>query len=237
MKTTVSDISRRYAAALKRHLKQSPGSNARAAHDLGLLAVAIGVETLDLARIHETAIVELLGKAHSVAGRAEMISRAEQFFAEAITPIEKTHRAAVEADGRVSRLHQTLRTRTAQSGAAARGVKRCVAQRQAAERALARSRTRLTGLLDESRRLEQRLRHLTHKILATQEENRQTISSQLRDEIAQALVAINLRILAMGKCGWSATETLKEEIATTQRLMRQSLETIHRFGQKIGQPQ
>ena len=79
------------------------------AHDLGCQAAALDLETLDVARFHETALARL--KASS--SRGGLIKRADLFFAEAITPIEMTHRAAIETNARLIRLSKTLGRRTA----------------------------------------------------------------------------------------------------------------------------
>src|SRR2546425_568598 len=93
MKRKLSRLSQRYATALRDHLKQSPRASLEPARGLGRAAVALGLESLDLARIHEQAVV-LLGLAGS-GSRAEAIKRGEIFFTEALTPIENTHQAAL----------------------------------------------------------------------------------------------------------------------------------------------
>jgi hypothetical protein len=91
-------LSRRYQAALRKYLKPGPRSNLRPAHALGRRAVALGLETLDLARFHERALFTLVLPGYSPATRGRMIRRAGTFFAEAIAPIENTHRAARQAN-------------------------------------------------------------------------------------------------------------------------------------------
>src|SRR5438093_9093723 len=100
MKRKLLALSRRYQSALQRHLKQGPRASLQPAHDLGCQAAALDLETLDVARFHETALATL--KASS--SRGGLIKRADLFFAEAITPIEMTHRAAIETNARLIRL-------------------------------------------------------------------------------------------------------------------------------------
>ncbi|MGA2660957.1 MAG: hypothetical protein ABSH34_26030 [Verrucomicrobiota bacterium] len=69
----------------------------------GRQAVALGLETLDVATIHEQALATL----EASGSKNGTIERADLFFTEAIAPIEKTHRAALEASARLSRLNQT----------------------------------------------------------------------------------------------------------------------------------
>ena len=85
----LNGLSQRYIAALRQHLKQGPHADLQPAQGLGRRAMALGLETLDLAQFHEQALITLVLPGYSSGTRAEMIRRAGKFFAEAITPIEK----------------------------------------------------------------------------------------------------------------------------------------------------
>src|SRR5579859_8064694 len=101
MKQKLIRLSQRYAVALRRHLR--PGARAadlRPALQLGRQAVALGVETLELARIHEQSL-SVLNLANSKNG---LIRRAEVFFIEATSPIVETHRAARQSKTDFTRL-------------------------------------------------------------------------------------------------------------------------------------
>src|SRR4030095_8849463 len=108
MKRKLKALSQRYEAALQKHLQHGPHASLQPALALGRQAAALDLETLDMARIHEGALATL----EASSSRDGIIKRAEIFFAEAITPIEKTHRAALKANVRLSRLSQTLGRRT-----------------------------------------------------------------------------------------------------------------------------
>ena len=56
MKQKLIRLSRRYVAALRTHVQPGPRASLQPALELGRQAVALGVETLELARIHEHAI-------------------------------------------------------------------------------------------------------------------------------------------------------------------------------------
>jgi signal transduction histidine kinase len=226
--------SRRYQAAMRKHLQHGAGASLRPALGLGRQAVALGLETLDVALIHGRALAVLAARNGSFGTRQDMIDRAKKFFAEATVPIEKTHGAALKADTRAEQLIQTLRRRTMESSAAARRVARGIAQRQAAEAALEKSGRHRATLLQESRRLRDRLRHQTREILSAQECARQNTSRQLHDEIAQTMLAINFRLLTLKKATRTSTESLKKEIAETQRVVKQSVKMINRFVHEFG---
>src|ERR1041385_9221863 len=92
MNRKLTGLSRRYVAVLQKYLRQGSRASKQPARGLGHRAMAIELETLDLARIHEQALRTLASK-YSLSARDRMIKRAGAFFAEAITPIEATHRA------------------------------------------------------------------------------------------------------------------------------------------------
>src|SRR5438067_12251097 len=118
MRRKLSALSQRYVRALKKHLSQGPRSGLRAAHRLGRQAVAIGLETLDMAKIHEGALVTL----EASSSRDGFLGRAEFFFKEAITPIEKTHRASLKGEFRLSQLNKALGRRTVDLAASNRSL-------------------------------------------------------------------------------------------------------------------
>jgi len=74
---------------------------------------------------------------------------------------------------------------------------------------------------------------LTHEILSAQENGRKKISRDLRDEIAQTLLGINVRLLTLKKGATARNEGLAKEIASTQRLVKRSVKTINRFAREF----
>ena len=85
MKRTTIGLSQHYVTALRKHLKEGARADLAPALALGRQAVAEGKETLELARVHEQALVLL----KLSAGQTELIKRAEMFFTEAITQIDR----------------------------------------------------------------------------------------------------------------------------------------------------
>ncbi len=196
--------------------------------------MALGLETLDLAKIHETALATLVLTSHSSRARKGTVKRAEIFFVETITAIEATHRAARETNGDMNRLTKTLSRRSAELAASGRHLKRGIVQRKAAEEALKKSGKHRTDLLGQSRLVQEHLRQLTRQILSAHEDKRTKISRELHDEIAQTLLGINVRLLALKNEATTNVKGLKKEIANTQRLVDKSKKTLKRFADELG---
>jgi two-component system sensor histidine kinase DegS len=225
MKRTTDRLSRRYATALRNSLKQDPQANLQTARRLGRQAVALGLETLDLAKIHQKVFATL----EASRSRDGLTKRAGMFFAEAITPIIETHRAARENKVQLDRLQEMLARRTMELAATNRQLQRSVLRREKVEGALKRSGIHYTKLLRESLQLQEGLRQLTHQVLAAQENERKKISRELQDEIAQTLLGINVRLLSLKQEAKTNTKGLKNEIVSTQRLVVKSAKSVRRI--------
>jgi signal transduction histidine kinase len=230
MKRKVALLSRHYATALRKHLKDGPAASLSPARGLGRRAVTLGLETLDVARFHQDALAGL----ESSRNRDGIIKRAEIFFSEAVTPIEKTHRAAIEANVHLHRVSKTLGRRTMDLTASHRSLQRSIVRRKTVEKAIAKRGGHSRKLLEESHRLQKHLRHLTHQILTAQENKRKKVSRDLQDEIAQTLLGINVRLLSLKKEAAANTQGLKRDIASTQRLVDMSVKSIKRFARQSG---
>jgi len=230
MKRKLTALSQQYVTALKKHLGQGPRAGFRSAHGLGRQAVAIGLETLDMAKIHQGALVTL----EASSSRNGIIERAEFFFKEAITPIEKIHHAAIKDGARLSRLDEALVRRTLDLAASNRSLRQNIVNRKKVEEALKKSGGHSQKLLEESRCLQKHLQQLTHQILTAQEDKRKKISRNLQDEIAQTLLGINVRLLTLKKEAALNAEGFKKDIASTQRLVDKSVKSIKRFAREFG---
>lgn len=92
MKQNRAGLSQKYVAALGKNLKQGSQASLKPALELGRQAAVLGLETLDLARIHEQALATL--KLSNV--KNAFTKLAGIFFTEVNTAIEEKHRAARE---------------------------------------------------------------------------------------------------------------------------------------------
>jgi signal transduction histidine kinase len=238
MKRELDELSRRYQAALRLHLKHAPrpqGTRLPAARTMGRRALALGLETLALARLHESTLIALMSD-YPLLSRAEIIKRASLFFAEAITPLEKINRTARETNVKLIEMVERLSRRRAELAASNRQLKQQIAQRRSAEKALRTSQKHYSQSLAQSRRLEEQLRLLSHELLSAQEEERKKISRDLHDDVVQTLTGINLQLAELKMEAVTNVKGIAKRITRTQRLVEKSVEVVHRFARELRPP-
>jgi signal transduction histidine kinase len=203
------------------------------ARQIGRRAVAMGLDTLDLAGIHEHALLAILKPVSSSVARDQIIRRARSFFAESITPMEETHRAAREIAVNLGRLNHDLSRRTVDLAASNRDLRREITLRRTAERTLRQSEQRACRLLEQSKRMQHELRLLSRRVLSVQEEERKRISRELHDVIAQMLTGINVRLATLKIDAAASTRGLGRKISRTQRMVEKSVDVVHRFAREL----
>lgn len=232
MKSKLIALSRQYVAALRKHLKQGKQASLASARGLGSRALGAGLQTLDLAKLHEqTLVADLLPNCPAIK-RAAYIKQAGIFFAVAITPIKTTQRSAREAAIQ-KKFIQTLSQRTVELAASNLELSQEVIQRKAGEEALKKSERHYAQLLEQSNRLQKQLRDLSRQILSAQENERKKISRELHDVIGQTLTGINIRLATLKKEAASSTKGLDRNIARTQRLVEHSVSIVHQFARQL----
>ena len=59
------------------------------------------------------------------------------------------------------------------------------------------------------------------------------ISRERHDEVAQRLLGVNVRLLTLKKAAQGNTANLKKEIAKTQRIVEESVQSINRFARDV----
>ncbi len=229
MKRKLSAMSLQYATALKKHLKQGPQASLQSARELGRRAVTMGLETLDVARIHEGALAKL----EASDSKHGVVKRAEIFFIGVIRPMEKIHRAELKTSIRLDQVNKMLDRRMANLAATNRSLKQSIARRKTEERAIRKSGEHSKKLLVESHHLQEHLQHLAHQILSSQEGNRKKISHSLQDDIAQTLLGINVRLLTLKREAVVNATDFKDGIASMQRLVEESVQSITRFASEL----
>ncbi len=227
MKRKLTVFSERYLAALREHV-QSRHVDPDRARSMGRQAVELGLDTLEMARVHQAAL-ERLGSRLTSESHAE---RAGLFFVEALSPIEETHGAALEARTRLNRLHRRLGKQTAALAESNRWLREGIARRKKTEKALKQSGANFRNLLKQSRYLQQSLRALARGLVAAQENNRRTISQQLMNEVAHSLLGVNLGLVAAKQAASLNDQQLQKEISLTRRLVVRSVKSIEGFARE-----
>jgi signal transduction histidine kinase len=233
MRRKLFDSSRRYQDALRTQMKQGRQASLDSARSVGDLARAAGLQTLDLAKLHEQTLVTELLPGVANGKRAALIKQAGSFFAEAILPLENPHASLPEAAMYLRKVVETLSQRTVELAASNLKLGQEVAQRKAAESALKKSEHHYLELLAQSDGRQKQLRQLSRQILSAQEEERREISRELHDVIAQTLTGINVRLAALSKEAATSTTGLDRNIARTQRLVEKSVDIVHRFAREL----
>jgi signal transduction histidine kinase len=207
MNKSVQKLTREYSVALKKFLNDEHESLLERAYCVGRDAIASGLGVLDVASIHQQAL------------GARSSENAWTFFWEALSPFEVTHRGFREANARLQQLIEALEKRNSELAKVNRELHREIAQRKRTENALRQS--------------EENLRRLSTEILHAQEEERKRISRELHDEVGQSLTVINMTLTAMKNNGAGKSPAIAKKIGDAQRLLNQTMETVHGFAREL----
>lgn len=216
-KTNTVEWSQRYKRALSRYLLQGVPLRVQPALKLGCQAAALGMETLELAQIHEQALLSSYTLGSTARTRKGLATQAKHFFNETNSAIEKTHVAALKQEWRVNQLTQTLMSRTAECKVSLQRLKKGIILRKKAEAALLKSGAAHVKLLKNSNRLSTWVREQTRGVLLTQEIERKKISQGLQDTVAQTLLGINIELLALKASNKARTDRFAKEFDLMNR--------------------
>lgn len=233
MKQNLPPLARSYRTALRKHLQNDAVTGLSSARALGERALRAGLQTLDLAKIHESALLSVVLPNHSPRGGKVMIRRCVAFFAEAAAPMEKTQGGTRETSRHWKELLEALTERTMELAKSNTLLKQEISRRHQVEDSLRVSELTSSKLLEKSLQMQEELRQLSRRLLSAQEEERLRISRDLHDVIAQTLTGINLRLAALKSQAKASTRDLHQKIGATQRMVEKSVTIVHRFARDL----
>jgi signal transduction histidine kinase len=226
----------KYQRALGAYLVRRHEADLQRAYELGRSALNRGFGVLDMARLHQKALVNLVLAKHRLAVTTREVraksDATETFLLEALSPFEVAHRGFRDACERLRGLNETLEQRNRELRASNRKLGTQIHERKRAEEALRESREHYIRLFHEARTMEENLRQLSNKVLTVQEEERKHISRELHDEIGQALTAVNVS-LALLRSHAPGDEAFRKKVDHAQRLIEQSMDIVHRFAREL----
>jgi len=224
-------LAQRYATALKGHLAQPRRDPFLHSAELGQEAVALGIEILGMARIHDAALNAL----ETPAARGQA-TRATQFFNEVTGPMMDRHRTARRCRTALTRVSAALTRRTSELAASRRMLERGQVRRKSLEASLKSRHDSQAALLSESLRIQDELRQLTRRMMFMQERQRRFISHRLQDEIAQSMIGINIWLTSLKtEAGMNATR-LKGGIARARKQILASVQGVRRITSAVPKP-
>jgi signal transduction histidine kinase len=203
------------------------------ARSVGALAVTENMSTLDLAILHQNAMVELADEFTFTTSRNGRLKQACGFFAQALVPMEKHQRETRKTNQRLQQHNEFLRLHAAELAQSNKKLAKEVVRRKAAEAAAIKGHDEHLTLFQESEVMQKKLRQLTRQIISAQENERKEISRELHDEVVQTLVGINVELAALGQGAALGMRALQAKIARTQRLVENSVNEVHRFAREL----
>jgi signal transduction histidine kinase len=219
MNKPLSKLARRYVATLRKYLTDGREAVLEEAYELGRVAIASGLGVLDMARLHEGAVKNLLRPLLVPEGREQVLNAKEIFFLETLSPFEAAYRGFREINVKLQERNLELELE--------------IGEHKRTEKALRESENHFRELFNRAQRMEENLRNLSNKILHVQEEERKRISRELHDEISQAMTAVSINIGALKINGAGNHENFSRKIMDAQALLQRTMETVHRFGREL----
>jgi len=190
---------------------------------------------LKVARVHHQVLERCLPASGVPKVPADSIRfrAAETFLLEALSPFEITHRGFRETNEKLQRLIHVLERRNADLASMNRALETEIAGRKRTERALRESEKHYRDLFNEARQMEENLRRLSNQVLSAQEEERKRISRELHDEVGQALTAVSVTLATLKSCDAGLSGAVNPKLAEAQRLLRETMETVHGFAREL----
>ena len=189
------------------------------AYELGRAAIAKGVGVLDMVQVQQEALHDLLHSETEENNVDRTLKAGGKLLLESLSPFEATHRGFREMNLELNKRNRELKAE--------------ITERKRAEKALRQSEKHYQKLFHKAEAMQEILRNLSNRILVTQEEERKRISRELHDEVGQSLTAISVGLAIFDKKAAGNPAITSQKIAETQKLIQETMETVHRFAHEL----
>ena len=107
-KEQTRDLESAYASALEDYLSSAGEEALQRAYELGRTSLTGGVGLLEMAAMHHAALAQVLQRIGDAEPVMHDLERAQEFFAESLSPYEMAHRGFRDAISTLHRLNETL---------------------------------------------------------------------------------------------------------------------------------
>lgn len=205
----------------------------RTARELGIAGAADGASVIEIARMHEAA---LMAAARGKDGRLtrETVKRAQKFFLAVLKPMEaRATQARAEASSPEQR-EQRVKNSKAALADSEKNAQRQTGLRRSSEEALRQKRLRFERALNETDALEGDLRRLARRTMAAMERERGEFSRLLQDEVAQSLIGIKLRLAHLEEKRSDEAEKMLSDISVARSAVKKTASIMEAAIKEMG---
>jgi PAS domain S-box-containing protein len=140
----------RYQVTLSAYVAREDEAALQRAYELGRKALNLGLGVMDVARLHQEALVRLVTRGAPRAADAHWAKAVETFLMETLSAFEMAHRGFRDACERLGRLNETLQERHRELALSVRELAREVARRKNAQELLQESEEKFRSVVESA---------------------------------------------------------------------------------------
>jgi PAS domain S-box-containing protein len=137
----------KYRVALAAYVEHGTEEHLARAYELGRTALNLGLGVMDIARLHQEALIKLVAVQPAIAN-AKWTKMVETFQMETLSAFEVAHRGFRDACDRLQRLNETLAERNRDLAASNRRLEQEVIERKNAQEALQESELKFRSVVE-----------------------------------------------------------------------------------------